>query len=241
MVRASAARQAPANLKAVAPGTLSCKVTEVGFVPIPGPFAKAIAGLVSIQSPPGVPNGKEYRVVLRQVSGLSHKVLGTTEFRIKVSQAAELLPIRSKTSPSSSTSRSPFRRAIVGIRSSNNTWQNSAIGFAPSVAIRTRWSLRLTATARSRVRPANGLAWSPLPAKCTACSSVASANSKGSKCAIAIAGKGSSRTIPGSSGSSSSPAVTSCASRYSTIPKRTGRNSSPCSANFCRHRARSRR
>ena len=89
MVRASAARQAPANLKAVAPGTLSCKVTEVGFVPIPGPFAKAIAGLVSIQLPPGVPNGKEYRVVLRQVSGLSHKVLGTTEFRIKVSQAAD--------------------------------------------------------------------------------------------------------------------------------------------------------
>ena len=30
-------------------------------------------------------------MVLRQVSGMSHKVLGTTEFRIKVGQAAELL------------------------------------------------------------------------------------------------------------------------------------------------------
>ena len=92
MVRANAARQAPANLKAVAPGTISCKVTEVGFMPIPGPLAKSIAGLISVQLPPGVPNGKEYRVVLRQVSGMSHKVLGTTEFRIKVSQAIELLP-----------------------------------------------------------------------------------------------------------------------------------------------------
>jgi hypothetical protein len=92
MVRANAARQAPPNLKAVAAGTISCRVTEVGFIPIPGPLAKSIAGLVSVQLPPGVPNGKEYRVVLRQVSGLTRKVLGTTEFRIKVSRAAELLP-----------------------------------------------------------------------------------------------------------------------------------------------------
>lgn len=92
MVRAGAVRQAPANLKAVSPGTLLCKVTEVGFMPIPGPFVKTIAGLVSVQLPPGVPYGKEYKIVLRQVSGMSHKVLGTTEFRIKVGQAADLLP-----------------------------------------------------------------------------------------------------------------------------------------------------
>ena len=92
IVRASALRQAPPNLKAVGPGTVSCKVTDVGFMPIPGPFQKTIAGLVSVQLPPGVPYGKTYKVVLRQVSGRTRKVLGTTEFRIKVGKAPELLP-----------------------------------------------------------------------------------------------------------------------------------------------------
>ena len=92
IVRAAALRQAPANLKAVGPGTVSCKVSDVGFMPIPGPLQKTIAGLVSVQLPPGVPYGKTYKVVLRQVSGQSRKVLGTTEFRIKVGKAQELLP-----------------------------------------------------------------------------------------------------------------------------------------------------
>jgi len=92
IVRAAALRQAPPNLKAVAPGTVSCKVTDVGFMPIPGPLQKTIAGLVSVQLPPGVPYGKTYTVVLRQVSGRTRKVLGTTEFRIKVGKAQEFLP-----------------------------------------------------------------------------------------------------------------------------------------------------
>ena len=92
IVRAAALRQAPPNLKAVGPGTVSCKVTDVGFMPVPGPLQKTIAGLVSVQLPPGVPYGKTYTVVLRQVSGRTRKVLGTTEFRIKVGKAQELLP-----------------------------------------------------------------------------------------------------------------------------------------------------
>ena len=92
IVRAAAVRQTPANLRAIAPGTLKCKVTDVGFMPIPGPFEKTLAGLVSVQLPPGVPSGKTYRVVLRQVEGRSYKVLGTTEFRIQVSNAEVLLP-----------------------------------------------------------------------------------------------------------------------------------------------------
>ena len=92
IVRAGALRQSPANLKAVGPGTVSCKVTDVGFMPIPGPLKKTIAGLVSVQLPPGVPYAKIYKVVLRQVAGRTRKVLGTTEFRIQVSKAQELLP-----------------------------------------------------------------------------------------------------------------------------------------------------
>lgn len=92
IVRAAAIRQSPGNLQAVGPGSLKCRVTDIGFIPIPGPFAKTIAGLISVQLPPGVPYGKTYKVVLRQIEGRRYRVLGTTEFRIKVAQAGELLP-----------------------------------------------------------------------------------------------------------------------------------------------------
>jgi hypothetical protein len=85
-------RQSPGNLTAVAPDTIRCKVTDVGFMPIPGPYDQTIAGLLSVQLPPGVQSGSEYTVVMRQVAGRTFKVLGTTEFRIRVGHAAELLP-----------------------------------------------------------------------------------------------------------------------------------------------------
>jgi hypothetical protein len=94
VVRADAMRQSPGNLAAVAPGTIRCKVTDVGFIPIPGPFDQTIAGLLSVQLPPGVQSGAEYTVVMRQVAGRTFKVLGTTEFRIRVGHAAELLPYK---------------------------------------------------------------------------------------------------------------------------------------------------
>ena len=92
IVRAGAARQAPGNLAAAAADTLRCKVTDVGFIPIPGPLDKTIAGLMTVQLPPGVPEGQVYRIVLRQVSGRSYKVLGSTEFRIEVRNGQALLP-----------------------------------------------------------------------------------------------------------------------------------------------------
>lgn len=92
IVRASAARQSPGNLSAAAADTLRCKVTDVGYIPIPGPLDKTIAGLMTVQLPPGVQEGKVYRIVFRQVSGRTLKVLGSTEFRIEVRNAATLLP-----------------------------------------------------------------------------------------------------------------------------------------------------
>ena len=85
-------RQSPRQPTAVAPDTIRCKVTDVGFMPIPGPYDQTIAGLLSVQLPPGVQSGSEYTVVMRQVAGRTFKVLGTTEFRIRVGHAAELLP-----------------------------------------------------------------------------------------------------------------------------------------------------
>jgi len=90
--RAAALRQSPPNLEAVSSNTVRCKVTDVGFMPIPGPFEQSIAGLMSVQLPPGVPYGKTYRVVLRQVSGRTYRVLGTTEFCIQVLNSEVLLP-----------------------------------------------------------------------------------------------------------------------------------------------------
>ena len=92
IVAAGGRRQGPANLRTSGSDTVIVKVSDVGFLPIPGPLDKTIAGLLSVQLPPGVSSGKSYNVVLRQVSGRTYKVLGTTEFRIKVGKAAELLP-----------------------------------------------------------------------------------------------------------------------------------------------------
>lgn len=92
IVRAGARRSSPANLRAVAPGTVMMRVTDIGFMPIPGPLEDTIAGLISVQLPPGVAYGTTYTVLLRQVSGRDYRVLGTTELRIRVAKADELLP-----------------------------------------------------------------------------------------------------------------------------------------------------
>lgn len=91
VIRAAGLRQSPALLHAAAPDTIAWKVTEVGFMPIPGPLPHAIAGLLTIQLPPGVPYGKTYHVLLRQVDGRNHRVLATTELRIAVSRARDLV------------------------------------------------------------------------------------------------------------------------------------------------------
>ena len=93
--RAAALRQSPPNLEAVNSNTVRCRVTDVGFIPIPGPLDQSIGGLVSIQLPPGVPYGKTYKVVLKQITyrnQMHYRVLGRTEFRIQVLNSEVLLP-----------------------------------------------------------------------------------------------------------------------------------------------------
>lgn len=92
IVRWSSQRPGPGNLEVVGPGTLRCRVTDVGFVPLPGPLEKNIASLMSVQLPPGVKTGQRFHVVLRQVDGQRSKVVGASRFAIRVMDGAELLP-----------------------------------------------------------------------------------------------------------------------------------------------------
>jgi hypothetical protein len=92
-VLAYAARRAgPHNLARAGANTLRCKVTDVGFIPIPGPFTKTIAGLVSVQLPPNITKGQKFSFVLRQVDGRKLRVLGITQFDIHVKSAQEIIP-----------------------------------------------------------------------------------------------------------------------------------------------------
>lgn len=92
IIRFAARRQAPGNLFRVDAHTLRCRVTDVGFFPVPGPLAKTIAGLISVQLPPGVVTGQKFTIVLRQVDGRTFRVIGTTQFNIHVKTAADILP-----------------------------------------------------------------------------------------------------------------------------------------------------
>ena len=85
-------RQNPGNLRKAASDALTMKVADVGYIPIPGPLNKNIAGLMSVQLPPGVHKGEKYSVVVRQVDGRKLKVVGTFQFDILVRTGAEILP-----------------------------------------------------------------------------------------------------------------------------------------------------
>lgn len=92
VLRFAARRQNPGNLTKTGPNTLLCKVTDIGFIPIPGPFGTAFPALISIQLPPNITKGQKFTVVIRQVEGRRIRVLGATQFDIHVKTAPEILP-----------------------------------------------------------------------------------------------------------------------------------------------------
>jgi hypothetical protein len=92
ILRYDALRPSPGNLAKAGPGALSLKVSDVTFVPLPGPLAKNIASLLSVQLPPTVTSGERFTVVVRQVDGRRLRVVGTTQFDIRVRTAPELRP-----------------------------------------------------------------------------------------------------------------------------------------------------
>ena len=92
VLRFAAERQGPNNLSKVGDDTLRCKITDVSFIPVPGPSAPTMPGLLSIQLPPDVEDGQRFTVVLRQVDGRKLRVVGTTQFDIRVKKGAIILP-----------------------------------------------------------------------------------------------------------------------------------------------------
>lgn len=88
----AALRHGPSNLSYAGAHTLRCKVTDVAYIPIPGPFEKNLVGLMSVQLPPNVVAGQKFSVIVRQVDGRRYRVIGTFQFDIRVGKAATILP-----------------------------------------------------------------------------------------------------------------------------------------------------
>ena len=88
----NALRQHPSVLTKLDDHTLSCKVADVGFLPLPGGRQGNLAGLLSLTLPPGVRTGQVYRVSVQQISGLRRKILGGFQLTIPVRTDPEILP-----------------------------------------------------------------------------------------------------------------------------------------------------
>jgi hypothetical protein len=76
ILRLNELRQHPTVLGKLDDHTLSCKVADVGFLPLPGGRQGNLAGLLSLTLPPSVRTGQVYRVNVQQISGLRRKILG---------------------------------------------------------------------------------------------------------------------------------------------------------------------
>jgi hypothetical protein len=92
VVAAAASRNGPHILSAHDEDTIICRVGDVGYVPVPGPRALNIPGLISVELPPTVTKGQVFTVTIHQVSGLPRKIIGSFQITIPVRTAAEILP-----------------------------------------------------------------------------------------------------------------------------------------------------
>lgn len=92
VVAAAATRNGPPMLAARETDTVICRVGDVTYVPIPGPRALNIPGLISIELPPTVTTGQTFTVSLHQISGLPRKIIGAFQITIPVTTAAQILP-----------------------------------------------------------------------------------------------------------------------------------------------------
>jgi hypothetical protein len=88
----SALRQHPPVLAKVDAHTLSCRLSDVTFIPLPLNRKGTIAGLMSVTLPDGVRAGQVYRFSVEQYSGYALKTLGAFQMTIPVNPDAELLP-----------------------------------------------------------------------------------------------------------------------------------------------------
>jgi len=92
VVAAAASRNGPPVLTAREDNSLICKVGDVTYIPIPGPRALNIPGLLSIELPPTVVKGQKFTVTAHQVSGYPRRIIGSFQLTIPIHTAAEILP-----------------------------------------------------------------------------------------------------------------------------------------------------
>lgn len=93
----SALRQHPAVLTKVDANTISVRVADVTFIPLPARPAGNLAGLVTLTLPQGVRVGQTFKLSVQQYSGIAashraHKMLGAFQFNIPVQPDPDILP-----------------------------------------------------------------------------------------------------------------------------------------------------
>lgn len=81
------------RLELVDEHTIRCKVGDLTYIPVPGSPGVHLAGLITIQLPPGIRYGQVFRVTAHQISGSkkSRKIIGAFQITIPVVKATNLL------------------------------------------------------------------------------------------------------------------------------------------------------
>ena len=93
----SALRQQPPVLAKVDDHTLSVRVADVSFVPLPARRSGNLAGLITLTLPEGIRVGQVFKLSVQQCSGIAvreraRKMLGAFQFNIPVVTDPEMLP-----------------------------------------------------------------------------------------------------------------------------------------------------
>jgi hypothetical protein len=90
-------RQHPVTLEKVDANTISVKVADVSFIPLPARPPGNLAGLLTLTLPQGVRPGQVFKMSVQQCSGTvlkgrARKTLGAYQFNIPVNADPEILP-----------------------------------------------------------------------------------------------------------------------------------------------------
>jgi hypothetical protein len=93
----SALRQHPAVLAKVDDHTISIKVADVTFIPLPARSSGNLAGLMTLTLPQGIRVGQMFKMSVQQCSGIAiqqraRRMLGAFQFNIPVNTDPEILP-----------------------------------------------------------------------------------------------------------------------------------------------------
>lgn len=106
-------RLGPPVVEKVDDHTLRATAGELALIPLPGGIKSRIPGLLSVELPKGIANGEDYRLVVRQISGLRNQVMGTAELAIPVKHASDILPRETKT-------LAAMKRVLLAMRSEDD-------------------------------------------------------------------------------------------------------------------------